>query len=58
MPELAPKPPKRTIAVSMGDPGGIGPEVLVKSLADRPRRSAARFIIQGSANAMQDARHD
>lgn len=55
MPELAPKPPKRTIAVSMGDPGGIGPEVLVKALADRPRRSAARFIIQGSANAMQDA---
>ena len=55
MPELAPKPPKKTIAVSMGDPGGIGPEVLVKALADRSRRSAARYIIQGSTSALQDA---
>jgi 4-hydroxythreonine-4-phosphate dehydrogenase len=39
----------------MGDPGGIGPEILVKALADRSRRSSARFLIQGSANAMQDA---
>ena len=39
----------------MGDPGGIGPEILVKALADRARRSSARFLIQGSASAMQEA---
>lgn len=39
----------------MGDPGGIGPEVLVKALAERSRRTAARFVIQGSAAAFQDA---
>lgn len=55
MPELAPRPEKRTIAVSMGDPGGIGPEVLVKALADRPRRGSARFVVHGSAWAMQEA---
>ena len=55
MPEPATKPVKPTIAVSMGDPGGIGPEVLVKALAERPRRSAARYLIQGSAGALQDA---
>jgi len=55
VPELAPKLPKRVIAVSMGDPGGIGPEVLVKALSDRARRGQARYIIHGSASAMQDA---
>lgn len=35
------------IAVSMGDPGGIGPEVLVKALADRAVRRAGRFHIYG-----------
>lgn len=39
----------------MGDPGGIGPEVLVKALADRARRGSARFVIHGAASAMQDA---
>ena len=31
----------------MGDPGGIGPEVLVKALADPQFRSQARFVIFG-----------
>lgn len=44
-----------TIAVSMGDPGGIGPEVLVKSLADAGVRSRARFVIHGSSAAMHAA---
>jgi len=39
----------------MGDPGGIGPEILVKALSDRARRVSARFLIQGSASAMQQA---
>jgi len=40
-----PVPP--TIAISMGDPGGIGPEVLVKALADPARQSRARWVILG-----------
>ena len=39
----------------MGDPGGIGPEILVKALADRSRRSSARFLIHGSVGVMQAA---
>lgn len=43
------------IAVSMGDPGGIGPEVLVKALADPARRQRARFVVHGSSRAMHRA---
>lgn len=39
--------PKPTIAVTLGDPSGIGPEVIVKALADESLRSRARFIIYG-----------
>jgi 4-phospho-D-threonate 3-dehydrogenase / 4-phospho-D-erythronate 3-dehydrogenase len=39
----------------MGDPGGIGPEVLVKALADRDLRKQARFRVFGLAAAMQEA---
>ena len=39
--------PKPTIAVTLGDPSGIGPEVIVKALADEALRSRARFIIYG-----------
>lgn len=46
-------PPSRpTIAVSLGDPGGIGPEVVVRTLADRSVRSLARFAVHGSSAAM------
>lgn len=36
----------------MGDPGGIGPEVIIKALADRELRSQARYRIYGCQNAM------
>lgn len=42
----------------MGDPGGIGPEVLVRALADRTRRASARFHIHGSSHAMNEAAHN
>src|SRR5271154_4342721 len=36
-----------TIAITMGDPAGIGPEVIVKALADAVLRYRARYIIYG-----------
>jgi 4-hydroxythreonine-4-phosphate dehydrogenase len=35
------------IAVTMGDPAGIGPEVVVKALADPQIRKLGRFVIYG-----------
>ncbi len=36
-----------TIAITMGDPGGIGPEIVVKALADEALRAQARFLVFG-----------
>ena len=36
-----------TIAITLGDPAGIGPEVIVKALADPILRQRARYIIYG-----------
>ena len=36
-----------TIAITMGDPAGIGPEVIVKALSDPVLRHRARYIIFG-----------
>src|ERR1044072_8287768 len=36
-----------TIGITMGDPAGIGPEVIVKALADPVLRHRARYIIYG-----------
>lgn len=38
---------KPVVAVTMGDPGGVGAEVIVKALADPALRSQGRFIIYG-----------
>ena len=35
------------IGITMGDPAGIGPEIIVKALADPVLRRAARYIIFG-----------
>lgn len=35
------------IGITMGDPGGIGPEIVVKALADANIRRLARFVIFG-----------
>jgi 4-hydroxythreonine-4-phosphate dehydrogenase len=35
------------VAITMGDPAGIGAEVIVKALADPELRRAARFVIYG-----------
>src|SRR3954462_5674716 len=36
-----------TIAITMGEPAGIGPEVIVKALSDAVLRHRARYIIYG-----------
>ncbi len=44
-----------TIGVTMGDPGGIGPEVVVAALAARPRDERARYVIYASGAALLEA---
>ncbi len=38
---------QQVIGITMGDPAGIGPEVIVKALADPALHRAAKFIIFG-----------
>ncbi len=35
------------IGITMGDPGGVGPEIVVKALADSALRRQAKFIVFG-----------
>jgi 4-hydroxythreonine-4-phosphate dehydrogenase len=44
-----------TIAITMGDPGGIGPEVIVKALSDATLRGKARFIVLGLGSSLARA---
>jgi 4-phospho-D-threonate 3-dehydrogenase / 4-phospho-D-erythronate 3-dehydrogenase len=46
---------KPLIAVTMGDPAGIGAEVVVKALADPEIRRLGRFIIYGLDEALEYA---
>ena len=41
------------IAISMGDPGGIGPECLAKALADPSVRARGRYVIVGSRELLE-----
>lgn len=43
------------IVVSMGDPGGIGPEVVVKALSDAGLRARARWVVCGIERAARSA---
>ena len=36
-----------TLGITMGDPGGIGPEIIVKALSDPLLRREAKYIIFG-----------
>lgn len=40
-------PATPTIGITMGDPAGIGPEIIIKALSDRAIRASARFVIYG-----------
>src|SRR5262245_42584739 len=38
---------KPVIGITMGDPAGIGPEIILKALAEPSTRRLARFVIYG-----------
>ena len=46
---------KPMIGITMGDPGGIGPEVVVKALADPDVRSLGKILIYGIDECLYDA---
>lgn len=44
-----------TVAITMGDPGGVGPEVIAKALADPSLRIKANYVIFGNPAPMDEA---
>ena len=46
---------KPAIAITMGDPCGIGPEVVVKALADPRVYSSCRPLVIGNSYAIRQA---
>ena len=46
---------KPAIAITMGDPCGIGPEVVVKALADPQVYASCRPLVVGNLYAMEQA---
>ena len=46
------KKEKNLIGISMGDPGGIGPEVILKALSSPEIRAAANYLIIGSEKVL------
>lgn len=47
---------KPIIAVTMGDPAGIGPEIILKALADPVIKRVSRPLILGDWGVLQRAR--
>ena len=45
-----------TLAVTMGDPGGIGPEIILKALAQPALRRQARWLLIGEAAWFEQTR--
>lgn len=51
-PESSGRPALPVIGITMGDPAGIGPEVVVKALADPSIRALGRFVVYGMNELM------
>jgi 4-hydroxythreonine-4-phosphate dehydrogenase len=49
------KDARPTVALTMGDPAGIGPEICARALADSGVRAAARCVLYGDARVMAKA---
>ena len=47
-------PQTPTIAIAMGDPAGIGPEIIVKALADESLYARARIFVIGDPGVLRD----
>ncbi|MBI4682682.1 MAG: 4-hydroxythreonine-4-phosphate dehydrogenase PdxA [Nitrospirae bacterium] len=45
----------KTIAITMGDPGGVGPEIIVKAMFCAEIREYCNPVIIGSADVLEDA---
>ena len=45
---------RNLIGITMGDPCGIGPEVILKALSSQETGTAAGFIIIGCYNVLRD----
>ena len=45
-----------TIALTMGDPAGVGPEIVLRAVADPALASLARWIVVGDAAVLEMAR--
>ncbi len=45
---------KKLIGITMGDPGGIGPEVILKALSSPEIRAAANYVVIGSEKVLSN----
>jgi len=48
-------PDKPTIAITLGDVNGVGPEVTVRALADDEIRSMAHYVVYGELSVVEQA---
>jgi len=44
---------KPLLAITMGDPGGIGPEIAVRAMCDSPTRRVCRAVLVGDGSVLQ-----
>jgi 4-hydroxythreonine-4-phosphate dehydrogenase len=54
---VAKSPEKPLLAVTMGDPCGIGPELILRLLANRRARAAARYLVIGNRDILEKIAH-
>ena len=47
---------KQPLAITLGDPAGIGPEITVKALDDPKVRAMGPIVVVGSAFALEEAK--
>lgn len=45
---------KKRLIITMGDPAGVGPEIILKALAHKKVRDAANYMITGNQQVMED----
>lgn len=53
---ISASPTKPRLAITLGDPAGIGPEIIIKSLASPALRKTARYLIIGDCGVLENAR--